>query len=231
MKIGHLQDNFPEGKVKFDDYRLKSLAEKFSAKKVTPFFASFIKDDFAKVDAVVVSQDKILDLFIIDMDKIDLRLNDDGETEQKQLLQKCLKSLEENTPLCDLDFSQEQLKILKNFNLITLKPTVIIKEDDQLKTNKLIELVLQKSNAIFFYTAGPKEVKAWLVKASSNIVSCAGKIHSDLARGFIKGEVVNYQQFMELHNMQEAKSKGILQVVGRDYIVKDGDILTIRFNV
>ena len=84
---------------------------------------------------------------------------------------------------------------------------------------------------MFFYTSGPSETHAWIVPIGSDIVFCASKIHSDLARGFIKGDVVSYDDYMNCHNFNECKSKGVAKMVDKDYIVKSNEIIEIRFNV
>jgi ribosome-binding ATPase YchF (GTP1/OBG family) len=84
---------------------------------------------------------------------------------------------------------------------------------------------------MFFYTSGPKESHAWLVEKGSEIIACAEKIHSDLARGFIKGDVVCFEDYMNCHNFNDCKSKGLARLVDRDYIVQPNEIIEIRFNV
>ena len=91
-------------------------------------------------------------------------------------------------PLCDGDFSEEELTLLRTLAPQTLKPTVIA--ETQPEINDAIEQVLKKAGIVYFYTADKKEVHAWPVKAGSDIVTCAGKIHSDLARGFIKADII-----------------------------------------
>lgn len=84
---------------------------------------------------------------------------------------------------------------------------------------------------ISFFTVGEDEVKAWTVTEGSTAKNAAGKIHSDLERGFIRAEVAAYKDLHELGNMQAVKEKGLARLEGKDYIVQDGDILNIRFNV
>ncbi len=62
-------------------------------------------------------------------------------------------------------------------------------------------------------------------------MDCAGEIHTDLARGFIRADIVSYEDLMQCHGLQEAKTKGVLKTVGKEYITRDGDIIEIRFNV
>ena len=82
-----------------------------------------------------------------------------------------------------------------------------------------------------FLTAGEPEVRAWTIKKGTKAPQAAGKIHSDIERGFIKAEVVSYKDLMECGSMNAAKEKGVVRMEGKDYIMQDGDIVLFRFNV
>lgn len=84
---------------------------------------------------------------------------------------------------------------------------------------------------ISFFTVGPDEVRAWPIRRGSTAKQAAGRIHSDLERGFIRAEVMPYAVFMQHGTEQAVKDAGLLQIEGKDYVVVDGDILHIRFNV
>jgi hypothetical protein len=84
---------------------------------------------------------------------------------------------------------------------------------------------------ISFFTVGEDEVRAWPIKRGMNARQAAGRIHSDLERGFIRAEVIPYAVFMEYGTEQAVKTAGRLQLEGKDYVVADGDILHVRFNV
>ena len=84
---------------------------------------------------------------------------------------------------------------------------------------------------ITFFTAGPKDVWAWTVRRGANAVEAAGKIHTDIARGFIRAEVINWQELVDAGSRAEATKRGVLRVEGKDYIVQDGDVLNVRFNI
>lgn len=86
-------------------------------------------------------------------------------------------------------------------------------------------------NLITYFTAGEKEVRAWTISNGTNAQKAAGKIHSDIERGFIRAEVTDYETFVELKSLQKAKELGKTRLEGKDYIVKDGDIIYFRFNV
>jgi GTP-binding protein YchF len=84
---------------------------------------------------------------------------------------------------------------------------------------------------ISFFTVGPDEVRAWPIRRGATAKAAAGRIHSDLERGFIRAEVIPYAVFMQHGSEQAVKDAGLLQIEGKDYVVADGDILHIRFNV
>jgi GTP-binding protein YchF len=84
---------------------------------------------------------------------------------------------------------------------------------------------------ISFFTVGPDEVRAWPIRRGMNARQAAGRIHSDLERGFIRAEVIPYAAFMEHGSENAVKTAGKLQIEGKEYVVADGDIMHVRFNV
>ncbi len=82
-----------------------------------------------------------------------------------------------------------------------------------------------------FFTTGPKETRAWTIRRGQNAQQAAGRIHSDLERGFIRAEVIEWEKLVEAGSEAEAKRHGWMRVEGRDYVVADGDVMNIRFNV
>jgi hypothetical protein len=82
-----------------------------------------------------------------------------------------------------------------------------------------------------FFTVGEDEVRSWTIPVGATALEAAGTIHSDLARGFIRAEVVSYDDFVAAGSLDAARKQGTLRLQGRDYVVQDGDILNIRFNV
>jgi ribosome-binding ATPase len=229
MKICSIGFDLPEGKVKYQDERVITLDEKLSPKKITPFYVEFTHDDFSHCDGFLVARDKIWDLLILDLEKLEARRDRTTDAAEKKLLEKCLGSLEQEVPLCDVPFTEAELTLLKVLAPLSLKPTLVAAEAPEL--SDAIARLLAKSGIIFFYTADKKEVRSWPVQQDSDIVTCAGKIHSDLARGFIKADIVNFDDFMQVYNMAEARTKGLVKLVDRNYTIHEGDIIEIRFNV
>ena len=107
-------------------------------------------------------------------------------------------------------------------------------EDLGLKESGLDRLIKESYSLlglISFLTAGPKEVRAWTIKKGTKAPQAAGKIHSDFERGFIRAEVVGFDELIECGSMNAAKEKGLIRSEGKDYVMKDGDVVLFRFNV
>lgn len=228
MKVGFTGIDLAEGKVKYNDETLIALETKDKPKKVSPFFAEFIRDEFVQAEVIVIPAKVILDLLILDMEKIETRLTRVTEPAEQDLLTRCLESLEQDTPLCDMELDAEERQTVELADPYSLKPVVALDGDEDVDT--IISLALNKADYMFFYTSGPTESHAWLVKKGSDIVTCAAKIHSDLARGFIKGDVVSFDDYMNCHSFNECKSKGLARLTDRDYIIQPREVIEIRFN-
>ena len=101
----------------------------------------------------------------------------------------------------------------------------------ELGISHLIQISYDLLNVHSFFTAGEKEVHAWTLRKGSNAREAAGTIHSDMEKGFIRAEVISYADLLTYGSTAEARNKGRLRVEGKNYIVEDGDILEIRFNI
>ena len=97
--------------------------------------------------------------------------------------------------------------------------------------DRLVKACYRLLGLISFLTAGPKEVRAWTIREGTKAPQAAGKIHSDFERGFIRAEVIHYDTLMEVGSYGLAKEKGLVRSEGKDYVMKDGDVVLFRFNV
>lgn len=102
---------------------------------------------------------------------------------------------------------------------------------DKSGLDRLIQCSYELLGLISYLTAGKPEVRAWTITKGTKAPQAAGKIHSDFERGFIRAEVINYDDFIPLGSMTAAKEKGLVRSEGKDYVMKDGDIVLFRFNV
>ena len=103
--------------------------------------------------------------------------------------------------------------------------------DEEEKAMFLADMGLEKSGLISYLTAGKPEVRAWTIKKGTKAPQAAGKIHTDFERGFIRAEVVSFDDLMACGSMTAAKEKGLVRSEGKDYVMQDGDIVLFRFNV
>lgn len=138
--------------------------------------------------------------------------------------------------------SEKNLKIVKVFGAIEME-LAQLEPDEQEEfmkdlnikepgRDRLIHEAYNLLGLISFFTSGSDEVRAWTLHNGDNAVDAAGTIHSDLARGFIRAQVVAFEDFIKNNNSLAAcRDKGVLRLEGKEYIVKDGDMIEIRFNV
>lgn len=114
---------------------------------------------------------------------------------------------------------QEKEELLKSYGL------------EEPGLNKLIREAYKLLDLITFFTAGEKETRAWTIKRGTKAPQAAGKIHSDFERGFIAAEVINYEDYIKVGSISKAKELGLVRLEGKEYEIKDGDIVYFRFNV
>jgi len=126
---------------------------------------------------------------------------------------------ETEAEIAELENSEDRLEFLKDAGLT--EPGV----------DKLVRAAYKMLNLQTFFTVGPMEIRAWTIKTGMTAPKAAGVIHSDLERGFIRAEVMKYHDFVTLGSEHACKEAGKFYIEGRNYIVEDGDILHIRFNV
>ncbi|MGO9015989.1 MAG: redox-regulated ATPase YchF [Dissulfurispiraceae bacterium] len=241
-----------------------------------------------------------LELVFGDLEFVDKRLErmDEGAKKgkkpneaEKKLLRKCKDALEKEVPLRNVQFDEEEQKLMRPLQFISTKPEVIVintaegdlnsgKSDtlqssvenyvaekglaettkvitlcgkiemeiaqlsgDEAKAfledlgieepalKKLIKVSYDLLGLISFLTAGEDEVRAWTITKGTGAQKAAGKIHSDIERGFIRAELVSYDDFIADGGMSAARDRGHLRLEGKTYEVKDGDIINFRFNV
>src|SRR3989339_2011560 len=130
MKTGFFGLNITEGKEKYNDPRLNALAGKFEPKKTTFFYMEFAKDESVQCDAIAVKKSSLLDLLILDIEKCETRIKNSTDAGETGLMKKALSKLEEETPLCDLPFSEDEKAKLRAAGIVSLKPVIIVEEEN-----------------------------------------------------------------------------------------------------
>jgi len=123
---------------------------------------------------------------------------------------------------------EEELSMLDDDEKELFKEELGIKD---FGLDKLVVAGYKALGLISYLTAGEQEVRAWTITNGTKAPGAAGKIHTDFEKGFIKAEVVDYSTLVELGNYNLAKEKGLVRIEGKEYVVKDGDVMLFRFNV
>ena len=138
-----------------------------------------------------------------------------AKNEKAEVIPLCVKMEEELACLEE----EDQKEMLQAFGL------------QETGLNKVIKSSYDLLGLMSFLTAGEPEVRAWTIKKGTKAPQAAGKIHSDIERGFIKAEVVSYNDLIKEGSMVNVKEKGLMRIEGKDYVMQDGDIVLFRFNV
>jgi len=229
MKIAVLGCDVPLGKKNLADDRLEKLKDLFHAQKITFIQIDFQDSSHLKdADGILCGLKAKLDLVLADLEIIESHLLDE---QNKDLLLRSKEALEKEVILAEVPFSEEEKKLLLNLNLVTLKPAAFVDEQNLAVLPEVISSAYAACGMISFFTVNEKELRAWPIKKGTTAFEAAGAIHSDIQRGFIKAEVVGYADLVKSGGLNPAKAKGLVRLEDKGYIVKDGDLLQIRFNV
>ena len=236
-----------------------------------------------------------IELILADLEIVDNRLNKIGKKatmskdkeikKEAEILYKLKEALENDKAIRNIELTEDELLIIKPYNLLTLKPIIYmanVSEDDISTPNEYVKQVeeyaekegskvimvsakieeelsdlsddekleflnelgvnesgldklIQASYSLLglktFFTAGTDEVRAWTFKDGMKAPECAGIIHTDFQKGFIKAEVMSYEDLKECGNEKAVKESGKMRLEGKEYLMQDGDICYFRFNV
>ncbi len=225
-------DDFLFGKKSLPDERLDKMKEIYRSVKVTPVQVEFVTEKDLKVsDVIVCLKERKLDLVITDMEIVEGKLSKDMQENEKKLLKEASALLEKEAPLCEGKFNNEDAKWLANNNFLTIRPVILISREEMDNMPVLTRRVYDCSGRISFLTGGVKESRAWEARRNATAVEAAHCIHSDIARGFIRAEVLAYSDLLKAGNANQAKNDGFVKSQGKDYIVQDGDIIDFKFSV
>ena len=201
---------------------------------------------------------------------------------EKDLVLRIQSHLMDGKPLKDMELSADESRLIRSFDLLTLKPMLIVAntseggsdellaglrdycraenlelieltasieaeiaqlpEDEEKEylaamgiedsaRDRLVQSAYRALGLISFFTVGDDEVRAWTIDDGTRALDAAGKIHSDLARGFIRAEVLAYDDSVRVGHWDAAKTSGLIRLEAKEYVVSDGDIMSIRFKV
>jgi hypothetical protein len=273
-----------EGANKGEGLGNKFLANIRETDAILYVLRAFINKDVINTRSEInpIKDKEILDteLILKDLETVDKRLSGlerDVKTGNKEILKelvilkKAKDLLEAGKVLIEQDFDEEELRIIKSYQLLTAKPRLYLlnakdeevpkeiaeKFDKQLIIDILTEyeavglnkeeradlnlpleseldILIRKAyevlGLITFFTTGPDETRAWTIKKNQKAPQAGGVIHTDFEKHFIKADVVNYMDLIKAGGFAKAREKGLIRTEGKDYVVRDGDVIEIKHN-
>lgn len=219
------------GKHNVKDTRLDEVDKITKAKKKTYIQVELVGAEAAlDADAILALKDSSADLILRDLEFVETRLSRAEQDAEKALLNKLKNILEKEEFIIGNEFSEEEKKAMSVYNLLTNRPVTSAEKKDLDDLNGLLVRAVRQSGFISFFTTGEKETRAWLIKKGITAWEAAGSIHSDIQRGFIRAEIISFNDFIQSGGENQAKQAGKLRLEQKDYVMQDTDLVNFRFN-
>ncbi len=219
------------GKNNIKDPRLDQVDSITRAKKKTYVQVEVVGEESAPdADAILVAKDSASDLILKDLEFVETRASRATEEAEKALFGKLKEILEKEQFIFNANLSAEEKKELVKYGLLTAKPVIAAQEADLADKNILLARALKEAGFISFFTTGEKETRAWLIRNGETAWEASGAIHSDIQQGFIRAEIISFDDFMSCGGENKAKQAGKMRVEQKDYVMKECDLANFRFN-
>ncbi len=233
MKIGIFGiEGVSAGKANIIDRRVDALQQMFNAAKKVYIQADIIIDSgkIFEADGILCAESAKLDLIIHDLEFVEARLARAEEDSEKKLFSRFKEQLDKEGFLSEMALSEEEKKIISGYSLLSVKPVYLAKAEELEEKDKLLFAAYYHLGYISFFTAGDKDSHAWPIRKGANAWEASGAIHSDIQKGFIRAEVVSYQDLISDGGLSRARSNNHIRLEMKEYIVQDGDYLVFRCN-
>ena len=223
--------DIPLGKQNVKDARLDQADKLVKAKKKTYVQVELAGEDgLLEADAIITFPDTRMDLVLRDLEFVETRLGRNPQEPEKTLLNKIKSALEKEELISTLGLSPDEEKLIAGATFLTNKPIVMVTKDELADIGVFLVRVLKESNYISFFTVGDKENRAWLIPKGTTAWGAAGAIHSDIQKGFIRGEIISFDDFIQAGGESQAKQSGKMRLEQKEYIMQDCDLANFRFN-
>ncbi len=219
------------GKKNIKDARLDQADKLVSAKKKSYAQVELVGEDGAmEADAIIVAQEYLADLILRDLEFVETRLSRCENQEEKTVLGRIKQALEKEATVFSAGVSGDQLRLLSGAGFWTNKPVVTVNSAGPEDPDALLARAVKEAGYISFLTVGDKENRAWLIRKGTTAWEAAGVIHSDIQRGFIRAEIIAFDDFIKAGGENQAKQAGKLRLEQKDYVMQDADLVNFRFN-
>jgi hypothetical protein len=221
----------PTGKYNIKDPRLDQVHKLVDADKKTYVQVDLVPEsEAADADAILASADARADLILKDWEFVETRLSRSPGEAEAAVLTKLKDALEKETFAFKAGLTPEETKTAAVYNLLTLRPVVAADPAALANLDALLMQLLHEAGYICFLTVGGKENRAWLIRKGTTAWESASAIHSDLQKGFIRAEIISFEDLIAAGGETQAKRAGKMRLEQKEYVMKDCDITNFRVN-
>jgi ribosome-binding ATPase YchF (GTP1/OBG family) len=219
------------GKHNLKDSRLDQVDKLVEAKKKTYVQVEAVEEkQLVEADAVLVDGSSRTELILKDLELVETRLGRQPSVAEQAALEKLAEALASEITVRDASLSAEDREALAIHGFVTSKPVVKADEEELASPDRLLLRVYREAGYLSFLTVGGKENRAWEIRAGCTAWEAAGTIHSDIQKGFIRAEIIGFQDLIEAGGETQAKRAGKQRLETKQYVVQDYDVVNFRFN-
>jgi hypothetical protein len=218
------------GKYNIKDPRLDQVDKITRSKKKVYLQVDLVAEDAkAEADAILVKDECRMDLVLQDLEFVETRLSKNPPEAEKALLEKIKAALEKEHLASSVGLSAEDMGMLAG-GLLTAKPVTVATQEQIENKDELLCRAYAESGYISFFTTGEKDTRAWLIRKGSSAWEASGAVHSDIQQGFIRAEIISFNDFIQAGGESAAKQAGKMRLEPKEYVMQDADLTNFRFN-
>jgi ribosome-binding ATPase len=219
------------GKHNLKDPRLDQADKLVEADKKTYAQVDLVgEEELLEADAILATADNKADLILKDLEFVETRLGRDPQPAERAALEKIRALLEAEKFLFNSGLPAEDLAAVAAHSFFTSKPVCVASPEDLKDVDALLLRAFQESGYICFLTVGGKENRAWPIRKGITAWESAGTIHTDLQKGFIRAEIIGFDDLVAAGGETQAKRAGKQRLETKQYIMQDCDLTNFRFN-
>jgi ribosome-binding ATPase YchF (GTP1/OBG family) len=219
------------GKHNLKDPRLDQADKLVEASKKTYAQVDLIGEEIAlEADVYVVTVDTRADLLLKDLEFVETRLGRSPQPAEQAVLEKIKTTLENDRLASEAGLTAEDLQAIAAHSFFTNKPVVVAQAEDLENPEALLLRAFREGGYISFLTVGGKENRAWAIRKGTTAWDAGGAIHSDIQKGFIRAEIISFDDFIQARGETQAKRAGKQRLETKTYVMQDYDLVNFRFN-
>lgn len=219
------------GKHNLKDPRLDQADKLVEADKKTHAQVDVIgEEELLDADAILATRENKADLILKDLEFVETRLGRDPQAAERAALEKIKGLLEGERFLFNAGLSADEVQAIAAHSFCTNKPIAVAEKSELADAEKLLLRAFREAGYIAFLTVGGKENRAWPIRKGLTAWEAAGTIHTDIQKGFIRAEIIGFDDFVTAGGETQAKRAGKQRLETKQYVMQDYDLVNFRFN-